>query len=90
MVKHHQVQLRFANYYLLELRRAGDLYDQGGEALMLGLNLFEIEWSNIEAGQQWSEDHSGDSDQVATVCSNFPDAAPRLLDLRQRPRARIR
>ncbi|HSE23018.1 MAG TPA: tetratricopeptide repeat protein [Pyrinomonadaceae bacterium] len=90
MVKLHQAQLRTAGYYLTVLRTAGELYDQGGEALMRGLNLFEVEWVNIEAGQRWSEVHSVDSEQVAMVCSSFPDAAPRLLDLRQRPRDRIR
>jgi tetratricopeptide (TPR) repeat protein len=90
MTSLQQAELRFANYYLAALRTAGELYDEGGEALKRGLNLFDVEWTHFESGQSWAEKYSGETDQVAMICNNFPDAAPRLLDLRQHPRDRIR
>jgi tetratricopeptide (TPR) repeat protein/3',5'-cyclic AMP phosphodiesterase CpdA len=90
MIKVYQAQLRTANYYLAVLRETGELYDQGGESLKQGLGLSIREWSNITSRQLWVEAHSSEDEQVAKLCSEFPDAAPRLLDLRQHPRERIR
>jgi tetratricopeptide (TPR) repeat protein len=84
-----QADLRFAKYYLAQLRKAGKLYDQGGEVLQEGLRLLNVEWSNLEAAQSRVESHA-DTDEAAEICSSFPEAAPRLLDLRQHPRDRIR
>lgn len=90
MIDLHHAELRFANHYLAVLRTAGELYDQGGEALRQGLVLFESEWINIEASQTWAENHSSESEPVAQVCNDFPDGSPHLLDMRQHPRDRIR
>lgn len=89
MTNLYQAQLRAANFYLTVLREAGALYDQGGEALRRGLERFEKEWANIKLRQSWVEEHSSEDEKVAVLCSSFPDAAPRLLDLRQHPRERI-
>jgi tetratricopeptide (TPR) repeat protein len=85
-----QAELSFANHFLAELCKAGELYDQGAEALMQGLYLFDLGWSNIERAQSWAEQYSADTEEFAQICNNFPDVAPRLLDLRQAPRDRIR
>jgi len=90
MLKVYQAQLRAANYYLAVLREAGGLYDQGAESLKQGLGLSIREWSNITTRQLWVEENSSEDEQVAKLCSEFPDAAPHLLDLRQHPRERIR
>jgi tetratricopeptide (TPR) repeat protein len=90
MLKVYQAQLRAADYYLSVLRKAGELYDQGGESLKQGLGLSIREWGNITSRQSWVEEHSSEDGKVAKLCSEFPNAAPRLLDLRQHPRERIR
>lgn len=90
MVNLYQAELRAADFYLAVLREAGALYDQGGEALKRGLALSREEWVNIESRQTWAESHFDDNEQVTKLCSDFPEAAPRLLDLQQHPRERIR
>lgn len=84
------VQLRAANYYLTALRQTGSLYDQGGEALKLALAMVDADWSNIDSKQSWVATHANESEEIAKLCTDFPDVAPRLLDLRQHPRERIR
>jgi tetratricopeptide (TPR) repeat protein len=90
MTRLQQVSLRIANYYLAALRTVGELYDEGGEALRRGLNQFDVDWGNIERGQSLAQQYACDSEEFAKICNNFPDSAPRLLDLRQHPRDRIR
>ena len=89
MTNQFEAELRFANHYLTRLRKAGELYDQGGEELREGLHLFDSEAGNLERAQSWAENQA-DEGKAAKICSSFPDAAPRLLDLRQHPRDRIR
>jgi len=44
-------KIRHARYYEEVLRRANDFYIKGGDALKKGLELFDFEWSNIQARQ---------------------------------------
>lgn len=83
-------QRRHASHYLGISQKAKELYKQGGEALKRGLVLFDLEWSNIQAGQSWAEEHASEDDAAASLCSYYPDAGAHLLDLRQQPRERIR
>ena len=46
-----QVCLSHAAYYETVLRRAHDLYLQGGDPLLQGLALFDSDWENIRFGQ---------------------------------------
>jgi len=89
MINRYQIELRFANHYMTRLRRAGELYDIGGEVLQEALRLFDSEWGNLELAQSWAENHA-DQEKADEICSSFPDVAPRLLDLRQHPGDRIR
>jgi tetratricopeptide (TPR) repeat protein len=83
-------QRHHAEHYLRALREMHRLYVRGGEALMRGLALFDIEWRNIQAGQSWAEQQAGEDDAAASLCSDYPSAGTYLLDLRQHPREQIR
>lgn len=80
---------RHASHYLIKSKEAKDLYSQGGEALKRGLVLFDLEWTNIQAGQLWAEKHTDKDDVAARLCSAYPIAGVSLLELRQHPRERI-
>jgi len=82
-------QERHATHYLAVLGKAQTLYFEGGEAFMHGLALFDSEWTNIQIGQSWAEDHVSDNDVAARLCSGYPIEGVSLLYLRQHPRERI-
>jgi tetratricopeptide (TPR) repeat protein len=48
------VRLRHAQYYVLIAASAYNLYEKGGEDLLLGLKLFDGERANIDAGWNWA------------------------------------
>jgi len=81
---------RHAAHYQSVLHEADALYEQGGKFLKQGLDLVDLEWQNIQAGQVWAATHL-ESDRLACeLCNSFPDAGRYVLDLRQHPRERIR
>lgn len=82
-------QRHHSSHYLSLLSSAHDLYLQGGDALKRGLVLFDLEWTNIQAGQAWAEKHAGENDVAASLCSGYPSKGVYLLDIRQHPRERI-
>lgn len=81
-------QIRFATYYKEVLAVANRLYLQGGETLLRGLALFDLEWTNIQAGHAWVAVQS-DAD-VASLAIQYPDAGRYVLYLRQHSREQIR
>jgi tetratricopeptide (TPR) repeat protein len=83
-------QRRHAEHYLGVLREAGDLYEQGGESLLLSLRLFDTEWVNIQEGQAWAATHFSNDDGVAKICSEYPKVGTLPLGLRLHPRDQIR
>ncbi len=90
MRKLGESQFRHASYFLDVLRRAGDYYMQGGEAIEQGLILFDENESNIEVAQSWAEKNLRADHRAAELCKDFPGLAVELLDLRQHPRDSIR
>jgi tetratricopeptide (TPR) repeat protein len=72
------------------LGAADDLYLKGGESILLGLALFDLELGNIEAGQAWAAAHAGKNRDAAQLCSGYPKRGYEILFLRQHPRDRIR
>lgn len=81
--------VRMAEYYDTVLDTARKLYEQGAEALKRGLELFDLERENIQAGQAWAEAHLSE-DSAAALCCRYPISGGSLLRLRQRPTDRIR
>jgi len=82
--------LRHAQHFASVLRKARDLYLQGGESVKCGLALFDLEWGNIQAGQVWAAARADQDNEAARLCGDYPDAGVYCLDLRQHPRDRIR
>jgi tetratricopeptide (TPR) repeat protein len=76
-------------HFLTVLRECDRLYQQGGDGVLAGLRLFDLEWTNIQAGQVWSERHSDKDAEAARLCSGYPESGRRMLLLRQPPRDRI-
>jgi tetratricopeptide (TPR) repeat protein len=81
--------LRHAGHYMAALRKADELYLKGGESVMRGLALFDLEWGNIQAGQAWAAAHAAESPEAARLSNDYPDAGVYCLALRRRPRERI-
>jgi tetratricopeptide (TPR) repeat protein len=86
----YEASLRHARHYLEVLRHADDLYLKGGASVLSGLGLFDLERTNIEAGQGWAANLGKDDEAAAEVCNLYPDAGVYCLDLRHHPRERIR
>ena len=84
-------QKRFATHYKNVLTAAKELYKKGGESLLRGLALFDLEWGNIQAGHAWvaAQAEAADAD-IVQLCMTYPDAGSYVLDLRRHSRERIR
>jgi tetratricopeptide (TPR) repeat protein len=80
---------KHAVHFLAVLAECDRLYQQGGDGVLAGLRLFDLEWTNIQAGQALAEARSGNDDEAARLCSGYPDSGRRMLLLRQHPRDRI-
>ncbi|MCG3161519.1 MAG: hypothetical protein JMDDDDMK_02702 [Acidobacteria bacterium] len=81
---------RFSAHYQNVLHEADALYEQGGGFLKQGLDLVDLEWSNIQAGQVWAATRAENDRAACDLCNSYPDAGKYVLDLRQHPRERIR
>src|SRR5262245_38116749 len=81
---------RFSAHYQSVLHEADALYEQGGESLRRGMGLVDLEWRNIQEGQVWAATHVDDDHAARELCNSYPDAGKYVLELRQRPRERIR
>ena len=81
---------RHAGHYLKVLSHADQLYLKGGESVLRGLALFDLERGNIQGGQSWAVMSTSDDNDSAELCWRYPDAGAYCLGLRQHPRERIR
>src|ERR1043166_3652006 len=79
-------RMRHAEHYLRVLAECDDRYLQGGAAIKDGLARFDAERRNVEAGQEWACQHSGEDETAARLCNQYPNAGLYVLDLRQHPR----
>jgi tetratricopeptide (TPR) repeat protein len=79
-----QAKKRHAAFYLGLLQEADTLYQQGGEERTTrAVWMFDQDWSNIEAGQSWSQSN-GDLDLDALkFCSVYAGAGTSILWLRR-------
>jgi tetratricopeptide (TPR) repeat protein len=83
-------QKRFATHYKNVLAAAKELYKEGGESLLRGLALFDLEWGNIQSGHAWVAAQADPADaDVARLGMTYPDAGVYVLYLRQHSRERI-
>ena len=80
---------KHAVHFLGVLEECDRLYQKGGDGVLGGLRLFDLEWTNIHAGQAFAEARSDNDEEAARVCSGYPDSGRRMLLLRQHPHDRI-
>ncbi len=82
---------RHATHYKVVLSAADALYLQGGEELIRGLALFDLEWGNIKEGYAWVSTQGVEADEDMTQLGiTYADAGVFILDLRLHSRERIR
>lgn len=79
----YDLQKQHSIYYLDVLQRANDDANKG-ESFKQGLELFDLEWRNIQAGQAWAALWTNDDDEAARLCNLYADAWG-LLSLRLHP-----
>jgi tetratricopeptide (TPR) repeat protein len=80
---------RHAQHYYRVLATAHELYLKGGENVVAGLALYDIEQRNIAAGQAWAVERIEVSDDAAQLAAEYADAGYYVLSLRLTPRAQI-
>jgi tetratricopeptide (TPR) repeat protein len=74
---------RFAAYFLTVLIAASEFYAKGGKDKILGLNLFDVEWENIDKGRAWAEANSEQDTEADNLCLSYAEAAVSLLTHRK-------
>jgi tetratricopeptide (TPR) repeat protein len=82
-------QRQHAAHYREVSATANTLYQQGGERLIQGLALFDLERTNIETGQTWAVTHATEDGEAAESCIWNAWQWP-ILSLRLHPREYIR
>jgi tetratricopeptide (TPR) repeat protein len=83
-----EAQLKHATHYRNVLSTANVLYGKGGENVLTGLRLFDLEIENIRAGQAWVSNNSAEVDYLK-LCNEYPNAGYEILSLRLHPREYI-
>ncbi len=74
-----------ALYYFGVLSEANELYGQDEEAAESALNMFDLNWANIQAGQAWSANKSTEDATIAKLCGDFCTQARVLMPMRHPP-----
>jgi tetratricopeptide (TPR) repeat protein len=78
-----------ASHYLDVARMIGELYEREATARD-GLELFDTEWVNLQAGRAWASEHSAGNNEAALSCLHYADALKHLLYLRRHPQEQIK
>ncbi|HYG63413.1 MAG TPA: tetratricopeptide repeat protein [Thermoanaerobaculia bacterium] len=84
-----EARRRHAEHYAWVLAAANFLYLKGGDSVLVGLRLYDLEWGNIQAGFAWAAEGAKADEAAARLCSRYLDAGADCLDLRQPKRERI-
>ena len=83
-------RLRHAEHYREVLSFANEIFMQGKDGTLKGLQLFDQERANILSGQSWAEKNlEANSSAAIDLCKSYPNAGVYVLDLRISPRERI-
>jgi hypothetical protein len=85
----YETNRRLAKYYLEELRRLEERYEQGNENISPALLQLVEQWPQIVIKQKWSAQHAKEDEEAAELCSAFADGSD-LLNLHQDPIDRVR
>jgi tetratricopeptide (TPR) repeat protein len=84
-----EARLKHASHYKSVLSMADGLYLEGGEKVLMGLRLFDLEWENIRTGQAWAASVEGNNRAITELCIAYLFAGTYVLDLRLHPRELI-
>lgn len=84
------VQAMHAMHYLRVLNEAGQRYSQGQTASREGLNLFDIERTNIQTAQAWIQSNTDIASVALMASSNYSYGGSQLLALKELPSDRIK
>ena len=87
--KERNLNRRHAAYYQELLWKANSLLLQGGDFMREGLQLFDLEWTNIQMGQNWAATNIDEDLETARICSNFAWTGS-ILSLRLHPEENVR
>lgn len=71
-----------AFYYHGILSEANELYKNDEDALESALNLFDLDWFNIQAGQKWAAQKSSEDAKIAKLCGDYCKEARVLMPMR--------
>jgi tetratricopeptide (TPR) repeat protein len=75
-------RFRHSKYYAEILAAADYLYRQSDTGVSLGLEMFDAERLNIEAGQRWPAANASGGEGLARLCLRYSEAGINLLPLR--------
>lgn len=81
-------QTGHAQHYLNILQTANQLYLEGKENVLFGLQLLDNEWQHIVFAQSWIGENANEKD-LLELCNEYPNAGYAILSLRLHPRAYI-
>jgi tetratricopeptide (TPR) repeat protein len=94
---------RHAEYYKNVLSKIDELYVKGGTNCLVGRDLFDREWTNINTGQKWAEDTitccsqetkstspNSDLGSALRLSNEYPALGAYVIQLRLNPTERIR
>ncbi|MEM2111478.1 MAG: tetratricopeptide repeat protein [Candidatus Bathyarchaeia archaeon] len=80
---------RHATHYLGVLRDANNLYEKGGESVVLGLSLFDTERENIIFAHAWATENSKKDNIATELTSSYPLLGWKILLFRLSPHEQI-
>ena len=80
-----EASLRHAVHYRGVLAEADDLYLKGGDDVLAGLALYDLEEGNIKAGHDWAVAHAEHMEGAARLCYTYTAAGAYVLNLRLHP-----
>ena len=84
------IQQKLAEHAATVLARANDLYLRGGESLREGLDVYDRERANIEAGWGRACARAEQDEWADQLCTRYPVVGAELLGIRQTPGERIK
>jgi tetratricopeptide (TPR) repeat protein len=82
-------RLRHATHYQNVLASANNLYLEDGRGIARGLEMFDLERANIEAGQAWMISQADSDNEIARLCLSYLSSDIVIVYLRFYPRQRI-
>lgn len=77
-----QSSIRHAAHFGSLLREVEQSYLQGHDEVVKALNIFDMDWNNIRAGQEWASTHTLTNDNAAYIAARYPFSGAYILQLR--------